>query len=210
MSEIIKYFNTIESSYKKMKVITISVVTMAAFVAIGSVMYAFSFLSSHSDNIYILDKGSAYSATVTAEKMVNRGLEAEDHVKRFHEFMFNLSPSRDAIQRNIESALLMCDQKAYDYYLDQQEKGFYSRLIQTNTSQYISVDSVKLDMSVYPYAERTFGRIFILRESNITSYMFESSGQLVDVGRSKGNPHGLLLEKFAVTRYDRIETRRRN
>mgnify|MGYP002622239919 CR=1 FL=1 len=210
MNGVVEYFNTIESSFRKTKIITICAVTMAAVVSLGAMIYAFTFVSKHTDNIYVLDKGSAYSATVIGAEDVNRGIEAEDHVRRFHEYLFNLSPSREAIQRNIEMATLMCDQSAYDFYMDQQEKGFYSRLIQTNTSQYITVDSVKVNMSVFPYAERTYGRVFVLRESNITSYRFESTGQLVEIGRSKNNPHGLMLEQFAVTRYDRIETRRRN
>jgi len=210
MQNVVEYFNTIESSFRKTKIITISSVVMAAVVALGAVIYAFTYVSSHSDNIYVIDRGAAYSASVVGAESVNRGFEAEDHVKRFHEYLFNLSPSREVIQRNIEAATLMCDQSAYDYYMDQQEKGFYSRLIQTNTSQYISVDSIKINMNVYPYPEHTYGRVFVLRESNITSYNFESVGQLIDIGRSKNNPHGLMLEQFAVVRYDRIETRRRN
>lgn len=210
MENVVKYFNTIESSFRKTKIVVLSAVAMAAAIAIGSLVYAASYISSHSDNIYVLDRGEAYSATVMDAQMVDRGIEAEDHVKRFHEYMFNLSPSRDVIQRNIETALHMCDGTAYDYYSDQQEKGYYSRLIQTNTTQYITVDSVSVNMGLYPYPERTFGKVYILRESNITSYQFESQGQLVEVGRSKNNPHGLMLEQFVVTKYDRIETKRRN
>lgn len=210
MNEVVKYFNTIEGSFKRMKVVTIGVLTAAAIVAVGSVVYSYSFLADHSDNIYILDRGTAYSATKAGAETIERENEAIDHVKRFHEYFFNLYPSRDAIQSSIESALGMCDQSAYDYYQDQQEKGYYSRLIQNNVSQYITVDSVKVNMLRIPYMERTYGKVYVLRESNITAFRFESSGQLIDVGRSKNNPHGLMLEQFAVTRYDKIETRRRN
>lgn len=210
MDNVVKYFNTVEASFKRTKLMTISVVVMAVVISLGSLVYASTFVASHADNIYVLDKGSAYSATLMGAELVDRAIEAEDHVRRFHEYMFDLSPSSESIKRNIETAVEMCDQSAYNYYLDQQEHGYYTRLIQTNTSQYIVIDSVKVNMYVYPYQEKTYGRIFVMRESNITSYDFSSSGRLVDVGRSKANPHGLMLEQFAVERYNRIETRRRN
>lgn len=210
MKNIVKYYESVEASFRKTKVVAICAVVMATLVSLGSLVYAFTFVARHSDNVYVIDRGSAYFASVAGSEMIDRSIEAQDHVKRFHEYLFSLYPSREVIQRNIESALVMCDKSAYDYYLDQQERGFYTRLIQTNTSQYVSVDSVKVNMSSYPYQERTFARIFVLRESNITSYAFESEGQLIDVGRSKSNPHGLMLERFAVTRYEKLETRKRN
>ena len=104
----------------------------------------------------------------------------------------------------------MSDRSAYDYWMDLSEKGFYQRVVSANITQEIVVDSVKVDMTAYPYDTKTFGKLFILRESNITSYEFESSCRLVDVGRSPSNPHGLMIEKFVVTRNEMTGTRRRN
>jgi hypothetical protein len=49
-----------------------------------------------------------------------------------------------------------------------------------------------------------------LVESNITAYQFESSCRLVDVERSQTNPHGLMIERFVVTRNDNLGTRKRH
>lgn len=209
MENVVKYFNSIEASFKKTKVITLCVVCMCVLISLGSVVYSFSFLSEHSDNIFILDRGTAYSATKAGLETMEKQYEIEDHVRRFHDYFFNIFPSREIVKRNIEAALSMSDQTVYDYYLDQQEKNYYSRMIENNVSQYITVDSVKVNMNSYPYLERTYGTVKILRSSNITAYRFESTGQVIDVGRSKSNPHGLMLEKFAVVRYDKIETRQR-
>ena len=209
MNNIVKYFDTVESSFKKTKLITISALSAAAVISLGSLIYAASYVGSHNDNIYVVDKGEAYSATVS-QSDVNRHLECEDHVTRFHELMFNLSPSSDAIKRNLDRALVMSDRSAYEYYSDLNEREFYQRMIRTNAMQQITIDSVRVDMRRYPYQEHTYGKVYYIRESNITAYEFESTGRLVDVGRSKNNPHGLMLEKFAVIRQDKIETRRRN
>ena len=211
MENVVKYFDTIEGSFKRTKFLTVSTLVAAAVVALGSLFYSASFVARHTDNIYLLDgNGGAASATVSSSTAVDRELEVTDHVMRFHELMFNLSPSSDGIRRNVDRALVMCDKSAYDYYNDLSEKGYYSRMVSANITQQISIDSVSVNMRVYPYLERTYGKVYIIRESNITQYDFLSQGQLIEIGRSKFNPHGLMLEKFQVLRNEKVQTRRRN
>ena len=209
MENLIKQFNTIDTSFKKMKFITVLTVCVSAIVTLGAVFMATRSIEAGRSQIYVLDKGSAILAHRSGEDTY-RDLEAQDHVTRFHELMFNITPNSESIKRNLERALVMSDKSAYDYYMDMSERGFYQRVVSANISQEIVLDSVKVDMSSYPYETKAFGKLFLLRESNITAYEFESSCRLVDVDRSPSNPHGLLVEKFAVTRNDKIGTRRRN
>jgi conjugative transposon TraK protein len=104
----------------------------------------------------------------------------------------------------------MSDRSAYDYWMDLSEKGFYQRLISANISQEFVTDSVKVDLLAYPHTVTTYGKLYMLRESNITAYQFESSCRLVDVERSQTNPHGLMIERFVVTRNDNLGTRKRH
>ena len=210
MENVVKYFDTVESSFRKLKMVVWGALGMAALVAVVAIVYSMSFVSSHQDNIYVLDKtGAALSATAMDGALVDRRVEAEDHVRQFHNLMFNLFPNREAIEANINAACEMCDKSAYEYYLAQQERQFYTNLISQNISQYINIDSVKVNTGSYPYRETTYGRITVMRESNMTSYRFVSEGQLVTTGRSKVNPHGFMLEQFRVVSQDVIETRRR-
>ena len=96
MDNLIKHFETIESSFRKTKAVTFACVAASALVAVVSLVFAATWIGSHSDNVYVLDKGGAFSASVTAGG-AQRDLEAIDHVTRFHEHMFNLSPSSEAI-----------------------------------------------------------------------------------------------------------------
>ena len=59
----------------------------------------------------------------------NRPAEAREHVRRFHELFFTLSPEKSAIEHNVKRALLLADKSAYNYYADFAEKGFYNRII---------------------------------------------------------------------------------
>ena len=176
MDNIIKYFDNIDSSFRKMKFLTIAALICAGAVCIGSVGIA-AWSSEHArQTVYVIDKGSAVMARRTPED-ANRDMEAADHVTRFHELMFNLAPSSESIKRNVDRALTMSDRSAYDYWMDLSERGF---------------------------------KLFLLRESNITSYEFESTCRLLEVERSPSNPHGMMIEKFLVTKSDNLGTRKRN
>lgn len=208
MENLIKQFNSIETSFRRMKFVTTLCMTAAVVIAVGSVMISGKLMQEGNDKIYVVDKGSAVMAARTDEDLY-RDLEAKDHVSRFHELMFNISPSSESIKRNLDKALVMSDKSAYDYYMDLSERGFYQRMISANISQEIVVDSIKVNMTGYPYDAKTYGRLFLLRESNITAYSFESSCRLVDVERSQNNPHGLMIEKFTVTKNENLGTRKR-
>lgn len=208
MDNLIKYFDNIETSFRKMKVITVTSVIACVTVCICSFAIAGWTIVETGNQVFVIDKGSAVMAQRTEED-ANRDLEATDHVTRFHELMFNLSPNAESIKRNTDKALVMSDKSAYDYWSDLSERGFYQRLVSANVSQEIVIDSVKLDMNTYPYEVRTYGRLFMLRESNITAYQLETTCRLVDVERSPGNPHGMMIEKFRVTRNENLGTRNR-
>ena len=207
MENIAQHFESIESNFKKMKMVTIGAVCLGIVVALGSVVASFWFVNANSSKVYVLENGTALAAR-RSTNAAQRDLEVRDHVVRFHELMFNLSPSKDAIERNINAALNMADKSAYDFYKDMSEKRFYERMIQTNISQQIAIDSIKLDMNHYPYGAMVWAKTYIIRESNITSYSLRSSCVLIDGERSETNPHGLTIQKF-TSEQQVIETRKR-
>ena len=209
MDKIIKYFDTIETSFRKLKFITVASIASGVVIALGAVYISGQQMLSNNDNIYVIDRGSAVMAARSGQDAY-RDLEVKDHIERFHELMFNLSPNSESIKRNLDRALVMSDKSAYDYWSDLSERGFYSRIVSANISQEIVIDSVKVDMSSYPYQTKTYAKVFMLRESNITAYDFESSCRLVDVERSPSNPHGLMIEKFRVSKNENMGTRQRD
>lgn len=209
MDKIIKYFDTIETSFRKLKFITVASIASGVIIALGAVYISGQQMLSNNDNIYVIDRGSAVMAARSGQDAY-RDLEVKDHIERFHELMFNLSPNSESIKRNLDRALVMSDKSAYNYWSDLSERGFYSRIVSANISQEIVVDSVKVDMSSYPYQAKTYAKVFMLRESNITAYDFESSCRLVDVERSPSNPHGLMIEKFRVSKNENMGTRQRD
>ena len=209
MDKLIKHFNDIDQSFKAMKWVTAIALAASAVAMLRTMLLYISKTEALTGTIYVVDRGSAVMASRTHEDGY-RDIEANDHVLRFHELMLNITPNSESIKRNLDRALILCDKSAYDYYMDLAEKGFYQRMISANITQEFVADSVKVDLESYPYKVRTYGKLYLMRESNINQYEFESEGQLVEVERSPSNPHGLMLERFHVTRNENIGTRRRN
>lgn len=208
MNNVTKFFSGIDQELRLRRLLIVATLGFAACVCIGVVLLSFRFVQQSRDTVYVVDKGSTIMATI-ASGTVQRDLEVEDHVRRFHQLMFNLAPSSESQKRNLEQALHMADRSAYDWWKDQSESGYYSRLVSANITQEIQIDSVHFSMQTYPYPARLFGKVYLTRESNITAYDFVSECRLSDVPRSRSNPHGLMIEKFAIRKYESLGTRRR-
>lgn len=128
----------------------------------------------------------------------NRPVEAREHVRRFHELFFTLSPDKAAIESNAKRAFFLSDRSAIQYYKDLQEKGYFNRVIAGNISQTIVVDSMACQFDTYPYDVTTYARQRIIRESNITERSLVTSCRLINSVRSDNNPHGFILENLTV------------
>ena len=208
MENIVKYYGGIDSELRRRRGLVTATLIFAAVVSVGVAFASFLFVRESRDTVYVVDKGSTLAATIAAGQ-IQRDLEVEDHVRRFHELLFNLAPSTESQRRNLEQALHMADRSAYDWWQDQSESGYYGRLVSANISQEIQIDSVEVSLAEYPYPARLHGKVFLTRESNITAYEFMSECRLRDVPRSRSNPHGMLIERFAVRRYESLGTRKR-
>jgi conjugative transposon TraK protein len=208
MENIVKYYSGIDQELRRRRGLVGAVLVFAGVVTVGVVIASLLFVRQSRDAVYVVDKGSTLMATI-ADGDAQRDLEVEDHVRRFHELLFNLAPSTESQKRNLEQALHMADRSAYDWWQDQSESGYYARLVSANISQEIQIDSVRYSMQSYPYPARLFGKVYLTRESNITAYDFVSECRLSDVPRSRSNPHGLMVERFTVKRYESLGTRKR-
>ena len=163
-----------------------------------SVWKAYSFAEAQREKIYVLDEGKSLMLALSQDLEQNRPVEAREHVRRFHELFFTLSPDKGAIEGNIQRAMFLSDRSAYSHYGDLAEQGYYNRIISGNINQVVHVDSVVCDFAAYPYKVRTYARQLIIRESNVTERSLVTRGRLLNSTRSDNNPHGFILEAFRV------------
>jgi len=90
----------------------------------------------------VLDSGKSLMLALSQDVQQNRPVEAREHIRRFHELFFTLSPDKSAIESNVQRALYLSDESAIGYYRNLQEKGYFNRMIAGNISQTLTVDSI--------------------------------------------------------------------
>lgn len=193
-----KSLRNIESSFKQLRIFGIIFLCLCAIVAGYSVWSAYDFAEAQRQKIYVLDNGKSLMLALSQDLSQNRPVEAREHIRRFHELFFTLSPDKLAIESNISRALQLSDKSAFNYYKDLSEKGFYNRIISGNINQTIQIDSVACNLDVYPYQVATYAKQMIIRESNITERTLVTFCKLLNSVRSDNNPHGFTIEGFEI------------
>lgn len=204
-----KSLKNIETSFRQIRLFGMIVITLSAAVAIAAVIFALNFAEKQREKIYVLDNGKSLMLALSQDMTQNRPAEAREHVRRFHELFFSLSPDKSAIEHNINRALLLADKSAYNYYSDFVEKGYYTRIIAGNINQVLQVDSIQCDFNEYPYQVRTFARELIIRQSNVTERSLVTSCRLVNSNRSDDNPNGFIIESLTILENKDIITTQR-
>jgi conjugative transposon TraK protein len=193
-----KSLKNIETSFKQIRFFGIVFVVLCAGIVGYSLFSAYNFAERQRQKIYVLDGGKSLMLALSQDLSQNRPVEAREHVKRFHELFFTLSPDKSAIESNIRRALFLVDKSAFGYYKDLQEKGYYNRIISGNINQNLQVDSILCKFDTYPYKIATYARQLIIRESNITERSLVTRCNLINSVRSDNNPHGFTMEAFEI------------
>jgi hypothetical protein len=177
-----KSLKNIETSFKQIRIIAIVFVVLCAGITGYSVWSSYVFAEEQRQKIYVLDEGKSLMLALSQDLSQNRPVEAREHVKRFHELFFTLSP----------------DKSAFKYYQDMQEKGYYNRIVSGNINQIIQVDSVACNLDAYPYKTTVFAKQMIIRASNVTERSLVTRCDLRNSVRSDNNPHGFIMERFEI------------
>ena len=193
-----KSLKNIESSFRQIRMIALVFLVLCTLVAGYSIWSSYSFAQKQREKIYVLDNGKSLMLALSQDLSQNRPVEAKEHVKRFHELFFTLSPDKDAIEGNIRRALFLCDESAFRYYKDWSEKGYYNRIISANINQTLQVDSMACDFDRYPYQVTMYARQMIIRASNVTERSLVTRCGLINSVRSDNNPHGFTMERFEI------------
>lgn len=205
MKDPVTFMEDILSSFKKNKRITICATFACIAISLGAIILAFRFAKESEGHIFVVDQGYVLAAN-RQDNAIQKDMEVASHVRRFHELMYNLAPNTEAIEANVSMASALGVEVASVIDADRKEDSFYTQLIQLPAVEEIKVDSVKVDVSVYPYRARTWATLYFIRPSNVAKYYFQSYSELVNSRRSESNPHGLTIEKFVVEKQTRLET----
>ena len=204
-----KSLKNIETSFRQIRLFGIVFVCLCAAIVGYSVWSSYSFAEAQREKIYVLDGGKSLMLALSQDLSQNRPVEAREHIKRFHELFFTLSPDKSAIEGNIKRAMQLADKSAFNYYNDFAEKGYYNRIISGNINQVVQIDSVSCNFDSYPYKATTYARQMIIRESNVTERSLVTRCNLLNSVRSDNNPHGFIIEAFEIVENRDIKVMKR-
>ena len=204
-----KSLKNIETSFRQIRLFGMVVVSLCSLVAVASVVLSLNFAEKQREKIYVLDNGKSLMLALSQDMAQNRPAEAREHVRRFHELFFTLSPDKSAIEHNINRAMSLADKSAYNYYSDYVEKGYYNRIIAGNINQVLKVDSVVCDFNAYPYRAVTYATQKIIRQSNVTERSLVTTCRLLNASRSDDNPNGFTIEGFTIIENKDLQTIKR-
>ena len=204
-----KSLKNIETSFRQIRLYSILFLVLCSVVVVWSVYSSYDFAEKQREKIYVLDGGRSLMLALSQDLSQNRPAEAREHVRRFHELFFTLSPDKSAIEHNVKRALLLADKSAYNYYSDFAEKGYYNRIIAGNINQVLKVDSVVCNFDTYPYQARTYAKQMIIRASNVTERSLVTTCRLLNSSRSDDNPNGFTIEGFTIVENKDLQTVKR-
>ena len=191
-----KSLRNIESSFRQIRLFGIVFLSLCAVVTVWSVWNSYRFAEKQREKIYVLDNGKSLMLALSQDLSQNRPAEAREHVRRFHEMFFTLSPEKSAIEHNVKRALLLADKSVYHYYSDFAEKGYYNRIIAGN-------------INAYPYRAVTYATQKIIRQSNVTERSLVTTCRLLNASRSDDNPNGFTIEGFTIIENKDLQTIKR-
>lgn len=184
-----------EQNFQRGRILILAALTCALVISLTVIVFAFQMVDTFSQRIYLINRGDAIEATC-GDVSDNRPAEAKYHVNRFHELFFSVSPDPKSIEDNTKKALFLADGSAKRFYDNLQEQGYYRQMIEGNVTQKVTMDSVQVDMRVYPYKVIAHLKINQQRSTAYTIRQLVTVCDLEDVNRSINCPNGFLIRNF--------------
>jgi len=192
-----RQLKNIDTAFRQVRLFCLAVVAFCLVVCCFTLYKSFNLVETSQSRLYVLADGKALAALASGRKD-NVAVEARDHVKTFHQLFFTLDPDEKSIRQNITRALYLADGSARQAYDNLSENGYYSGLIAGNINQTITVDSVVLDLSTYPFRFRCYGSQSIIRTTSTVTRSLVTAGELRNVSRTDNNPHGFLICRWTT------------
>ncbi len=188
-------FRNIDTAFRHIRTFSLFMIVACVLVSGFAIYKGFEVAGKAQSRVYILANGKALEA-FAGERKDNIAVELRDHIKMFHHWFFTLDPDEKVIQRHMLKALNLADQSAKKSYDNLKEQGYFTGLVSGNISQEIEVDSVALDVDVYPFGFKCFATQTLVRSTSTVRRRLVTRGEVRNVSRSDNNPHGFLIQRW--------------
>jgi len=194
----------IDTAFKQTRLIAI-LTLLSSFLFCGMVMVvAMNMVTKGKGKIYITN---GFGNTLTAYQISaneNRKAEVKAQVRNFHAQLYDITPNPDEIKKKVDQILLMGD-ASVKAFMDKRGDSYYKKLISSNVEIKYELDSIKVNIDVYPYKAVQYGKEIVQTQVGFLIKNLITSLDLREVARTDDNPHGLLIGVFEVHKNNRIQ-----
>ncbi|HEV2478077.1 MAG TPA: conjugative transposon protein TraK [Puia sp.] len=198
-------FDTIERRFQRFRWLSLSFVLGASLLGCWGLYNGSREAERARKVVYVLRNGSILQATASGRDE-NLVVELRDHLRTFHHYFFDLDPNEKAIKASMNQSFYLADSSAKTLFDDQVEKGYINGLVSGNITVRVTLDSIWLDTHTEPYAFRCIGVQTFTRATSITTRSIVTRGYVRSINRADNNPHGFMIEQFAVEDNKDIKT----
>ena len=199
----------IDTAFKQIRTFSLLFLVCCTLICLYGLYLEDRHVAQLSKTIYVLANGKLLDA-VAIDRADSLAIEIRDHVKMFHYYLFNLEPDDEAIKNSISKALYLADGSAKRAYDDLTESGYYTNLISGNISQKVEdADSIQVDLDRSPIHFRYYGKERIVRSTSVVMRSLITEGNIRITKISNKNPHGFLIERWAIVENKDLKTENR-
>lgn len=194
---MLQKLKNIKTAYLEVRRISIIAICSSCLMGIVAQGYNYAKIKRMQNQIYVLADGKVMQAYASSRE-ANLEVEAKDHIRSFHQYFFRLDPDAKQIHKGIGMALYLADNSAKTAFDNLSKQGYYSKIISSNTSQRITIDSIQININQHPYRFRCYATRMLIRTTNKDTSNLITEGRLRTVSRSEQNSHGFLIESWKV------------
>jgi conjugative transposon TraK protein len=202
----------IENSNRTLRFVLIGTILCSAIVNVICFFKANNTINEIRRSVYVTLRGESMEMMMSQGAQNNKPAEIRNHIKMFHDLFYNLSADPQQIEDNVvKRSLYLGDKSVLNFHKEREEKKFYSYLISAGAYQIVKIDSINLNMNIYPHTAEIFGRLTTVRPSTIEIKRLLATCEIEDLqNRSENNPHGLLIKNYEADNNLILETHARN
>lgn len=195
---MLKSLTNIESAFSHVRWFLVLLGASNLLVVLCAVGFGLRFKMRQGEKVYALQGEESVMCALNQNTTENRPVEAKATIVSFHHLFFELYPDMDAIHYQVERALSMADNSAYEMYDNMTLNGFYRQVVEAGIVCQYKCDSVVTDFSRYPYGAIMYGKTAIVRRSSTTIRELITSCELKNCPRTEATPNGFLIENLRV------------
>ena len=193
-----QHFKNIDTAFKHVRWFSFFLVLANAVICCFCIYKSYRLVERAQNRVHILYDGKVLEA-MASDRKANLPVEIRDHVKVFHQEFFTLVPDDKQIAATISRAMYLADGSAKRVYDNLREAGYFNNLVSANINQQVQVDSIRLDMSGYPYGFTCYATETLVRATSTVMRRLVTQGKVSDLKtETDNNPHGFLIQGWQI------------